>query len=230
MTVIEHYFNVWWLGCIRVVIIVGNFILGFLLFVQRGHQNFPVGVPSKDEPVNSTSLVMPAVCFMDNSTIVNGNADETNNPSGFIEYMLLLLFFCVAGGTSILHTRLFKQGKPFRNSRWTYWVRGGLSFGALFVSMFVIYQFFEFQNWMRKSGWFGNNDGEYSMDSFGQIVPLVLLTLPVLALLEAVAGEFIPILPFLFFSFARDKMAADYAFGLLRSIRCSNQKEIIELT
>jgi hypothetical protein len=96
--------------------------------------------------------------------------------------------------------------------------------------MFVIYQFFEFQNWMRKSGWFGNNDGEYSMDSFGQIVPLVLLTLPVLALLEAVAGEFIPILPFLFFSFARDKMAADYAFGLLRSIRCSNQKEIIELT
>jgi hypothetical protein len=25
-------------------------------------------------------------------------------------------------------------------------------------------------------------------------------------------------------------MAADYAFGLLRSIRCSNQKEIIELT
>jgi hypothetical protein len=45
---------------------------------------------------------------------------------------------------------------------------------------------------MRDSGWFGNgdgSDGEYNLGSFGQLVPLILLALPVLSVLESIAGK-----------------------------------------
>jgi hypothetical protein len=60
--------------------------------------------------------------------------------------------------------------------------------GAEVVSLFVIVQFFTLQKLMRNSGWFCDDGGEYSFDSFGQTVPLTTLTLPFLTLVEALAS------------------------------------------
>lgn len=44
--------------------------------------------------------------------------------------------------------------------------------------------------WMMESGWFGEDDGESNWKTFGQLVPLIMLTLSVLSFLEALAGMF----------------------------------------
>lgn len=208
MTVIEHYFDVWYLASLRILLIAGNFILGFLLFIHRAYKNFPVGLPSQSpsqqEGINATmitgdsfnrtsivgaSLVMPAVCFMDNSTITNAANQNSSSIVSFVEYILLFIFFAVAVLLSLMHTHFFKLGRPFKTLHWTYFLRGAMSVAAFGVSIYLINHVVTFQAWMLNSGWFGDDDGESSMDSFGQIVPLVLLALPFLALLEAMAGK-----------------------------------------
>lgn len=208
MTVIEHYFDVWYLASVRILLIGGNFILGCLLFIHRAYKDFPVGLPSQSpaqqEGINSTlitgdsfnktsivgaSLVLPAVCFMDNSTITTSTNQDASSIVGFVEYLLLFIFFAAAVILSIMHTHFFKLGRPFKTLHWTYILRGAMSVAAFGASIYIINHVVAFQAWMRDSGWFGDDDGEYSMDSFGQIVPLVLLTLPFLALLEAMAGK-----------------------------------------
>lgn len=57
------------------------------------------------------------------------------------------------------------------------------------IAIFAIIRFKNLQGWMLASGWFVDDDGERSIQSFGQLMPLVLLILPALALIEQYAGE-----------------------------------------
>jgi len=49
-------------------------------------------------------------------------------------------------------------------------------------------RFQQLQHWMNYSGWF-KDENEMEIDSFGQMMPLVLLALPFLALVEQLGGK-----------------------------------------
>lgn len=139
--------------------------------------------------IPGSSLVLPAVCFMGNSTMYDPADKSSKSITGLVEYVLLLFFFLVAVALAILHSRFLRSGRPFKQTRWTYWARGALSGAGIVASIVLIYQVTHFQNWMNESGWFDGDD-ESSYEGFGQLVPLIMLGLPVLGFLEGCAGEF----------------------------------------
>lgn len=58
------------------------------------------------------------------------------------------------------------------------------------IMLYGISQFFILQDWMKKSGLFKGDDGEDNkIETFGQLMPIVLLALPILALIEQFAGK-----------------------------------------
>jgi hypothetical protein len=78
---------------------------------------------------------------------------------------------------------------------WTAFVLRILSF--IIVYVVLIYDaitFINLRTWMRESRWFADDDGEYTLNSFGQLMPLILLILPGPATLEERVGKSIPCL------------------------------------
>lgn len=199
MIVIEHYFKNIALGLLRIALILTTMSLGVILFFERSSGKFPLN-PSTDSRslvingtlvANTTTLVIPAICFMANSTMPNSSeASKANFWWGFFEYIALFIFFLVSAGLSAYHTHFFKKDVKYSANPVIYWIRGGLLVAGLGISGWVIYNLFHLQHWMQDSGWFGEDDGESDGKTFGQIVPLVLLALPFLALFEAYAGMF----------------------------------------
>lgn len=55
--------------------------------------------------------------------------------------------------------------------------------------VYGVVQFLSLQSWMEDSKWFGDDKGESTVSSFGQLMPLILLALPVLALAEQKFGR-----------------------------------------
>lgn len=192
MTVIEHYFYNKFLAAVRILFITVNFIFGFFFFARRAaSDSFPVGIPSNEFKTNRTSMVIAADCFMDNTTAPYLPNDGSKSYLGIIQYGLLFAFFIAATMLSLVHTHMFNKDKPFKAKHWTYWARGLMSVAALGVSIWIICYLTSFRNSMRDSGWFGGDDGEYSWDSFGQLVPLILLILPLLQFVESATSKFI---------------------------------------
>jgi hypothetical protein len=63
------------------------------------------------------------------------------------------------------------------------------------VAFYGFVCFYKLWNWMNESRWFADGDDEKNVKSFGQLMPVLLLLLPILALMEQCAGEFVPFLP-----------------------------------
>jgi hypothetical protein len=193
MTTIEHYFYNKLLASVRILFIIANFILGLLLFVRRAaSDNFPTDIPSNKDKTNMTSLVIPAVCSMGNNTSTPLPNDSSNSHRGIVSYVLVFAFFIAAASLSMFHTHRFNNDKPFSAKKWTFWARGAMSVMALGVSILFMVHLNRLRVWMRSSGWFVVEDnGEYAWESFGQLVPMILLILPVLQFVESVASKIV---------------------------------------
>lgn len=76
--------------------------------------------------------------------------------------------------------------------------RHWLAYGFRCLSFFIVYsvmiygfaKFQVLQGWMIESGLFGKDDGEKTFGSFGQLMPVLLLSLPLLAFFEEKCGKF----------------------------------------
>ncbi|KAF2681835.1 hypothetical protein K458DRAFT_488961 [Lentithecium fluviatile CBS 122367] len=126
----------------------------------------------------STPVTMPAFATFSSN-------DDLTSTGDMVALCFLFGAFILTALTSFI-LFLVKMDRTWHN-----WVAYSVRL-ICFVTTYVIawYGFARFQqlqHWMKYSGWFGEDDGEESMASFGQLMPLVLLFLPVLALIEAFA-------------------------------------------
>jgi hypothetical protein len=93
---------------------------------------------------------------------------------------------------------------------------------AYAIMFYGFNSFRQLQKWMGDSNWFVGedgevDDGEFSVESFGQVIPLVLLALPVLAVVEQFSSEFFFFSLFLFYDGQSLKSTAD-AFIFFRQV------------
>jgi len=199
ITAIEHYFDQLWLGVLRAGFLLGTMILGIQLFVQRAREHFPLALPDDRSEMQNTTMALAAVCMMDDSPLLaNGTANGVGGSkfftSAFVEYMLMIIFFVVAIIVSIRHTHNWKKDTDFERTEASYIIRGLLMVGAIGITIHVIYGVANLRSEMHSSGLFADDDSETSMDSFGQIIPLIMLALPVIQLIETSFGKYFSML------------------------------------
>lgn len=74
----------------------------------------------------------------------------------------------------------------WKDHHWIAWGMRVVSFFAVYgVFLYGCFSFWALKKWMSKSKWFDEkDDGENTIHSFGQLMPVVLLILPLLALAE----------------------------------------------
>jgi len=84
------------------------------------------------------------------------------------------------------------QYNDAKKNKWPHYIAYALRcLSFLIITGIAIYglvQFILLQNWMLNSNWFGGDKGERDFGSFGQLIPLILLALPCLALAEQIFG------------------------------------------
>jgi hypothetical protein len=68
-------------------------------------------------PIAGSALVLPAVCFMDNTTWANFGDKTSQSHLGLAEYCVLAVFYAFAVTLSALHTHWFKKGKTSTKGR-----------------------------------------------------------------------------------------------------------------
>ncbi|OAG04780.1 uncharacterized protein CC84DRAFT_1176948 [Paraphaeosphaeria sporulosa] len=135
----------------------------------------------------STFAVMPAFATF--------NSNDDLSSDGDLKAFYCLIGACaVAALTSFLLVLFKKQGTCGHSllcrHHFAYLLRWGCFFTTYIIALSSWNRFTKLQNWMIGSGWFeGSDTGERSIDSFGQLMPLILLALPVLALIEALAEK-----------------------------------------
>jgi hypothetical protein len=103
-----------------------------------------------------------------------------------------LVFLTVAFGLMLIASFILWRYKKLNWSRYIAYSLRLASF--LIIEGIMIYGFVQFlllQNWMIKSNWFGGDKGEEEIGTFGQLIPLILLALPFLALAEQIFGKFL---------------------------------------
>lgn len=192
ITVLDKYFEVIWLAAIRLIAILISFILGLLVFIQRAPKHFPVAVPSAKFD-NSTRLVLPAVCSMsgNNITTTATSSKDTTDYSAFAEYIILLILYVLALAITFYQKTIARDDAHFKHHRGIYIIRIFFAVLSLIFGFFALSKVIKLSGWMMESGWFGEDDGESNWKTFGQLVPLIMLTLSVLSFLEALAGMFL---------------------------------------
>jgi hypothetical protein len=121
----------------------------------------------------------------------NNNDALSNDDMWF--YIAIAVALCFTFTASVILHHKKRSTNPLI-WRWVAYVLRCLSFIIIYVVMLnALITFISLQNWMVKSGWFGKDDGERSFESFGQMMPLVLLFLPFLALLEEKSSKSHPL-------------------------------------
>jgi hypothetical protein len=111
-----------------------------------------------------------------------------------------LIFLTIALGLTSIASGILSHYKPVKKNqyndakknKWPHYIAYALRcLSFLIITGITIYglvQFILLQNWMINSNWFGGDKGERDFGSFGQLIPLILLALPCLALAEEIFG------------------------------------------
>ena len=134
-----------------------------------------------------TNTTMPAFALF-------ASNDDISSTFDLVVLILLLAAFVIAASTSTL--LFFSKGNPSGRHKFAFFARCLSFLIAYAIAFYGLARFSQLWHWMNYSGWFADGDGEKKIDSFGQLMPLVLLTLPILALMEQFAGEFVPFPPY----------------------------------
>jgi hypothetical protein len=135
-----------------------------------------------------TNATMPAFALF-------ASNDDISSTFDLVVLSLLLVAFIITASTSTL--LFFSNGKPSSRHKIAFFARCLSFLIAYAIAFYGLARFSQLWDWMNyDSGWFADGDGEKKIDSFGQLMPLVLLTLPILALIEQFAGEFVPFPPY----------------------------------
>lgn len=155
-------------------------------------RNYTVQAPSNQSVSNGNSSV-PTFAIM--PAFSNFNSNDDLKSDGDLTALYFLIATCAL---TVLTSIVLVIAKNEGTCEHSFLCRHQLAHFSRCVGFFAIYviacyswnKFSKLQDWMNGSGWFDENDnGENSIESFGQLMPLILLALPVLALIEALAGE-----------------------------------------
>ncbi|KAF2452410.1 hypothetical protein BDY21DRAFT_375595 [Lineolata rhizophorae] len=169
ITAVEQYLQNWWLGALRLALILLSFVFVGLVFVQRNTPEFPLSPPVIEDK-NDTLLVRPAVCFMaenltalydDTVSAVKGGAKGIRK--GLQSYIVLVVFFAAATVLSMAQAILGRdkfQRRMFQLRFALFWLRVAVAMAATVVSIMSIGNFSNLQTWMSVSGWFGEDDDD----------------------------------------------------------------------
>ncbi|KAF2996183.1 hypothetical protein E8E13_000076 [Curvularia kusanoi] len=117
----------------------------------------------------------------------SNNDDLSNDDLGAYVAIAIAIFLTLLA--SCILNVYERSDKPQRR-HWTACCFRCSSFIIVYVVMF--YEFTKFralQGWMIESGLFGEDDGETTFGSFGQVMPVILLALPLLAGCEEIFAE-----------------------------------------
>jgi hypothetical protein len=157
-----------------------------------------------------TSLVLPASCFIEHSgtsavdslhdftasthwvlnvtTFENFTSDDDVRKIDIVLYSFITVAIFLTLIASIVLHRFEKDTghvKMFRGTHLLAFFLRALS--SLIVYAIMIYGFIQFRSlhaWMQNSGWLDKDNSETNIQSFGQMLPVVLLFLPVISLAE----------------------------------------------
>ena len=146
---------------------------------------------------NNSSSVSTNSTILKNYTIPaysNFSSDDTlENPGNMVAFGFLTTAFILTSILSIAQKyehRLDLEKKQIENIHRVVVI---LKFAAwLICTVVAIWSYTRFDGlhkWMQNSDWLREDDSERSIDSFGQLVPLVLLALPFLTIFEQCVGE-----------------------------------------
>ncbi|KAF2448869.1 S-adenosyl-L-methionine-dependent methyltransferase [Karstenula rhodostoma CBS 690.94] len=118
--------------------------------------------------------------------------DDLSSGSDLIALSFLLGACIVAALTSLILSLKKAEGACQHDHlcrhRLAYLSRGGCFVTTHAVTLYGLGKFWELKSWMMNSVWFAKDDtGESKVGSFGQLMPWILLSLPALAFIEALA-------------------------------------------
>jgi hypothetical protein len=199
-----------WVGYLRAILILLQFLLAVRLLLGRITSNFPTGAPDVTfhSSNNLTRLVLPVACFQSpNSTIqAEENALTSSERDGVNGGTLLgLLFIFYAAMLALAEVAWFSYLKqqnsnggddaesgpsegdrPAKGSlRYVLgWVRGAVLLAASIAAGYVTYQMFKLRTWMDDSHWLGEHNEENDW-TFGQILPMLILLFAFLAIVDS---------------------------------------------
>ncbi|KAF2105609.1 hypothetical protein BDV96DRAFT_608094 [Lophiotrema nucula] len=135
---------------------------------------------------NATVVAPTANASMTAFTTFTSN-DDLSHGGDMVALGFLFAAFMITAITNCI--LLFLEEREAFHQWVAYPVRCGSFLASYIIALYALYRFLELQGWMLKSGWFVDDDGETSVESFGQLMPLILLALPILALAEQYAAE-----------------------------------------
>ncbi|KAK8026192.1 hypothetical protein PG990_004015 [Apiospora arundinis] len=230
VTIVRHYWRYPVLAAIRVACITGVFIVtGLLMVNQNADDRSDLLFPTKIPEANTTTslLFLPAACFESarspfaatfRNTTANADAfflktlrhsTPGNKLHGWNWYIVLLLFYLVAGAAEIIrcvrragehhtgwrgwtHRRLSRVFKPQSGLRKTasygylLYLSAGIGVSSTAMGKSVVY-IFGLRNWVDRSGWVEDDNGinpENEWRSFGQLVPIFMTAMVVFAFVQ----------------------------------------------
>lgn len=198
LAVISRYFSNWFLGPLRVVLIIFAFSLTGVMFAERDNTRFPTGVPKASATSNTTAplLLASAACFTSENINVTDQFrtqldifEGATRVSGLAEYAVLFIitiFGLVMAVSQSIVTSSSRSRVHLCARQWIFVFRLILLVGAWGIAIAAYLKFNSLRKWLAASPWPSDN-AENKWD-FGQLVPCFLLLLAPLAFFEACGG------------------------------------------
>jgi len=195
------------LSCIRFGLVFAQIFFVGILFSSRVTDDFPTGIPNAKE-VNTTALVLPAVCFeQPSSKPYTGLEDipksHAKDSASFTPYIILAIFYTINIIITSAHafTYLFNKERAWQLRRedeiarrwtWFWWLgilRGLILLGAWVIWIWAVIKMYQLKGWMTNSGWMSNqNLQDDNQWTFGQLISIILLGAAPLTVLNAWSG------------------------------------------
>jgi hypothetical protein len=130
---------------------------------------------------NTTSFTM--------SAFTTFSSDDDFGNTGDLVALVFLTAACILAAVTSLVSFL-SEGDSFWHHKFPFYSRLSCFVTTYGIAYYGLVRFQILHDWMNGSGWFeADDDGEKTVKSFGQLMPLILLSLPVLALIESLAGK-----------------------------------------
>ncbi|KAF2638303.1 hypothetical protein P280DRAFT_551436 [Massarina eburnea CBS 473.64] len=154
-------------------------------------------IPSNVTVSNNSSLAGHHSSFIPSTNVTwtqrfeqFSSNDNLTNTGDVVSLAFITASFFLAIGTSLLLSIKNVRCLPHKRRHQVAYIFRCISFLTSYgIMIYGFSQFLELRNWMGKSQLFGRENDEYEIRSFGQLMPIGLLILPVLAFVEQFADR-----------------------------------------
>jgi hypothetical protein len=158
-----------------------NWTLNYTTQASSNHSSLYGNSSSYSASDNTTYTTLPAFTTF--------NSDDDFGNTGDLVALVFLTGACILAAVTSL-VSFMSEGDDFWHHKFPFYSRFSCFLTTYGIAFYGLVRFQMLHDWMNDSGWFAaDDDGEKTVKSFGQLMPVILLSLPVLALIESLAGE-----------------------------------------